>query len=176
MTTPFTGSEASFVYYTGRLELDALLIGTKWGGPAGTGAHVTYSFPEPPATPALWSTASEDEGGGYGPDGGPGEPWSNEFAALSPAQRAGAEAALQAWAAVADITFTRVDETPDEVGDIRIGSFRILGAGARVRRPRSCCFQNSVAQQLEPGAATHGPLDCLQAADLPLDRPRAPRQ
>jgi glycine/D-amino acid oxidase-like deaminating enzyme len=57
----------------------------------------------------------------------------------------------------------------------RYWSFRILGAGARVRRPRSCCFQNSVTQQLEPGAATHGPLDCLQAADLSLDGPRAPR-
>ena len=57
-----------------------------------------------------------------------------------------------------------------------LGSFRILGAGARVRRPRSCCFQNSVTQQLKPGAATHGPLDRLQATDLSLDRPRAPRQ
>ena len=69
------------------------------------------------------------------------------------------------------------DEVDDIVsGDMQNRSFRILGAGARVRRPRSCCFQNSVTQQLEPGAATHGPLDRLQATDLSLDRPRAPRQ
>jgi len=33
-----------------------------------------------------------------------------------------------------------------------------------------------VAQQLEPGAAAHGPLDRLQAADLPLHGPGAPWQ
>jgi phosphinothricin acetyltransferase len=60
--------------------------------------------------------------------------------------------------------------------DIRNRSFRVLGAETWMRRPRSCCFQNPVTQQLEPGAAIHGPLDRLQAADLSLDRPRAPRQ
>ena len=121
MPTPFAGGEVSVVQGTAPQIVLALSGGTKWGGPVGTGAVLSYSFPEPPATPALWSTASKEQGG-YGPPDGPGEPWSGGFAALGEAQRAGVEAALQAWAAVADVTFAQVAETPDNVGDLRFAT------------------------------------------------------
>ena len=43
----YTGETTSLVMLTGNFLLDALILGSKWGtGPAGTGAVVTFSFPD----------------------------------------------------------------------------------------------------------------------------------
>jgi len=55
--------------------------------------------------------------------------------------------------------------------DIRNWSFRILGADVGLPWHRSGRLEDALAQQLEPGTAAHGPLDRLQAADLPSTGP-----
>lgn len=81
---------------------NALLSGAKWGeGEAGSAVELSYSFP---AGTAYWSYTTESDAGWYG---------------LSTAQRLSFEAALQGWADVAGITFTRTEDAVT-YGDIRI--------------------------------------------------------
>lgn len=113
MPSPSTTGQASDVSNTGQLAIDALLGGSKWGGAAGTAATVTYSFP--------WTTSSNAV------FTGPGGVYSDLDEAnaarhygLNPVQQASAQAALQAWANVANITPQLVQESSSVVGDIRL--------------------------------------------------------
>ena len=82
---------------------DSLFWGTKWGGPPGTGAALTFSFPQ---DYDAWDPA-------YG-----SEPYA--WYALEDYQMAGARAALASWAAVANISFTEITENQwGDVGEIR---------------------------------------------------------
>jgi serralysin len=114
MPTPTTSSPASTVLPSGTTDIDALLAGVKWGGPLGTGAYVTYSFP--------WSTSTTASFAGYG-----GQPYStlNEPSTGAPlhATQMGAVAgALATWANVANLNFGTdpVPDTSTSVGDIRV--------------------------------------------------------
>jgi serralysin len=114
MPTPTTSSTASSVLASGTTEIDALLAGVKWGGPLGTGAYVTYSFP--------WSTSTTASFAGYG-----GQPYStlnepSSGAALGSTQMAAVKAALATWSNVANLDFNTgpVADTSTSVGDIRI--------------------------------------------------------
>ena len=106
MVSPNSGSDISTVDETGDVRIDALLHGTKWGGEAGTGAALTYSFPGSGST---WAK-------GYGD----GEPTWSGYGGLSASQQTWFESALAAWAEVANVTFTEVHETATKVGDIRV--------------------------------------------------------
>ncbi|MYM21198.1 DUF4214 domain-containing protein [Duganella sp. FT135W] len=113
MPSPSTTSHASDVSNTGQQTIDALLGGTKWGGAAGTGVSISYSFP--------WTTSSNAV---YT---GPGGVYSDldeanaaQHYGLNAVQQTAAQSALQAWANVANITPQQVQDTPTSVGDIRL--------------------------------------------------------
>lgn len=82
--------------------IDALLSGEKWGGD-GIGSPIELSYSIPSAT-STWRYTTEVDAGWY---------------SLNNSQALAFEAALQGWADVANITFTRV---PDGLtyGDLRI--------------------------------------------------------
>ncbi|KPX15210.1 putative Metalloprotease [Pseudomonas syringae pv. delphinii] len=88
----------------------SLLWGPFWLGDA-TGTHLTYSFHTADSVYATDYSRSQEPGDAY---------------SLTDAQAAAARSALGAWSAVADITFTEVKDTPDNVGDIRFGGFQGL--------------------------------------------------
>lgn len=116
MATPTSSGQVSSVADTSQTYINALLVGSKWGGAAGTGLTLTYSFP---SYGSSWSTASVSSGG-YGPSSGSGEPWGNNLTPLNTVQQSAFAQALQSWAAVANISFVQVDDTASQVGDIRV--------------------------------------------------------
>src|SRR5688500_5442177 len=107
MPTPTSSSPTSNVSDSGDVTIDALLGGTKWGGGAGTGVSIAYSFPS--------GTAFRDPS--Y-----PGNEWSS-WGALTAGQMIQARATLQSWSNVANITFIEVSDTSTNVGDIRFATF-----------------------------------------------------
>lgn len=115
MPAPTLGSPVSLVTLTGNNSIDSMLWGTKWGGAAGTGAALTYSFP---GVSAVWST---DPSVGYGANTGGGEPWSASYAPLWQAsEQAAFTDALSTWSNVANVSFTQVADGLADVGDIRV--------------------------------------------------------
>lgn len=86
---------------------DAIIGNTHWAA-----SVISYSFPGIDAT---WSTHPFS---GYG--SGDEEPWSLSYRTLSPSNQNDFEAALQQWESIADITFELINETQDNVGDIRV--------------------------------------------------------
>ncbi|MFZ1415189.1 MAG: M10 family metallopeptidase [Defluviicoccus sp.] len=98
----------SSVAKSGTATTDALVGGSKWGsGAVGQAVTVTYSFAQ---SGLLWRS-------GYGS----GEP-TNGFQALTGTQIEVARKALNAWSAVANITFVEVTESDTAVGDMRFAA------------------------------------------------------
>lgn len=98
----------STVANSGTATTDALLGGSKWGsGAVGQAVTVTYSFAQ---SGLLWRT-------GYGS----GEP-SYGFQPLNGTQMETARKALNAWSAVANVSFVEVTESSTVVGDMRFAS------------------------------------------------------
>jgi serralysin len=127
MVTPTTWSPVSYVGPVGDYRIDALLKGSKWGGPVGTGVDLTYGFPQ---TGSEFSTSNF---GGYGPPGGGGEPWDPDYAGFNATQRAYFGQAINTWAEVANISVTQVADNANVVGDIRAaftGVVQDVGAAA----------------------------------------------
>src|SRR3954462_10591675 len=85
---PFGEGPVTIVNATGNVDVDSLLALPKWGGVAGAGVSLEYSFP---ANGAAWRS-----------NYGNGEP-SSGFAPLNAAQQDAAHAALNYWAEVANI-------------------------------------------------------------------------
>ncbi|RZT06119.1 Peptidase M10 serralysin C terminal [Duganella sp. CF402] len=113
MPSPSTTGQASDVSNSGQISIDALIAGPKWGGGAGSGATITYSFPWTNGSSAVYT--------------GPGGVYSDldeanatEHYGLDAVQQAAATKALQAWASVANITPQLVADTATSVGDIRL--------------------------------------------------------
>lgn len=90
--------------YTQDYRVDALLAGAMWGYGSGQGVELTYSFP---GNGSLWAT-----------NYGTGEPF-NGFIDFNELQKAGVRAALDQWSEVANVYFVEVEETADQVGDLR---------------------------------------------------------
>lgn len=114
MPAPTTSSSTSSVSLTASLEINALIAGDKWGGAAGTGLTLGYSFP--------WTTSGTAYF--YGHNGvGDYSSLNEQDAAyhygFNATQQAAARSVLQAWANVANIVFAEVAETSANVGDIR---------------------------------------------------------
>ena len=109
MTSPTTSAATSKFTASGNPTLDPLLNQsfTKWGGALGTGASLSFSFPYLNGSSATWQT-------NYGV-----EPNASSVFGLNPTQVAAARGALQAWANVANLTFTEVADTSSNVGDFR---------------------------------------------------------
>ena len=111
MPSPTASGLISSVSPSGSVNIDALARGVKWGGPLGTGATVTYSFPWT-SGPSVFSGLNGT--GSYSSDNEP--PTSYAFTAV---QQAAARSALQTWANVANLQLVEVADTPANVGDIR---------------------------------------------------------
>ena len=112
MTAPTTSVAVSSVSAAGTASIDALVAGTKWNGAQGTGATLTFSFPQWTAgTPVFTGLA----GAAYSTIGEP----ATSPRGLTAAQQSAVRAALQAWADVADVTFVEVPDTATDVGDLR---------------------------------------------------------
>ncbi len=116
MPSPSSAGTATPVANSSQLIINALLAGMKWGGASGTGVMLTYSFPWAGSGNATFS----------GPDSQTPYSTDMEYQAathfgLNTVQQAAAAAALQAWAAVANVTFAPSPDTATVVGDIRFG-------------------------------------------------------
>jgi serralysin len=114
MPTPTTGSPASFVDLNVDTKILALILGYKWGGPEDTAATVSVSFPD---GASVWSELLIDYSR---TDSRYDNPFATEYHGLNAGQQAAAHESLDAWGAVANITFDYVAESPSVVGDIRI--------------------------------------------------------
>lgn len=91
--------------------IGALLIGTQWGTETGGGVALTYSVPTSDDFHAE-NYSSSDEWDG--------------FSALTSGEQDAVTSALAAWAAVADITFTKVSESSGSVGEIRFAESSVV--------------------------------------------------
>jgi len=112
MTSPSTSSAFSAVSDSGVVATDALLSGFKWGSD-GTNANVSYSFPWLNGASAVFMGLKGASYSSFGEDS------AIYHFALNALQQQAATKALQAWASVARVQFTAVEETPNDVGDIR---------------------------------------------------------
>lgn len=112
MTSPNTSAQTSLFSNSGQLNIDALLNedSSKWGGPLGTGANLSFSFPWLNGQGAYWQTPSYSDAN---------EPTASFHFGFNAYQTGIARQALQAWANVANIHFTETAESPTNVGDIR---------------------------------------------------------
>lgn len=114
MPSPTTSSITTSVRQSATLNIDALLSGTRWGGGTGTGVTITYSFP--------WSnggTANFSGANGFGDYSQLNEHNSAFRYGLNATEQAAARNVLLAWSSVANITFSEVDESSSNVGDVR---------------------------------------------------------
>ena len=114
LATPTTLGVVSAASLSGVRNIDALLLMSRWGGALGTGATLNYSFPN------ANSSWSPDLISGYGLTTDPTqEPHNSQYHGLTPAGQAGVQAALAAWASVADISFVQVPDNAGSAGDLR---------------------------------------------------------
>lgn len=111
MTTPFVSSSVTNIYPANVNAIDSLLGDLRW-----TNSSISYSFPISNSA-LFWSTRS---GMGYGSQSGDGEPWNSAAKPLTSRDQNNFELALQQWANIANVTFIKITETPNEVGDIRV--------------------------------------------------------
>jgi serralysin len=114
MPSPTSSSSTTTVGLTSSQNIDALLGGSKWGGIAGTGTILVYSFPWASGGNATFSGHN-----GVGDYSLLNEQNAAYHYALDATQQAAARAALQTWANVADIGFQEIGDTATNVGDIR---------------------------------------------------------
>ena len=109
------------------LDIAALLARVKWGGAAGLGASVSYSFPWLDGAAAVFS--------GYNgaPYSSTGENAATYHFGLTAVQQAAARGALAQWSDVANLSFQEVADTSTNVGDIRFAwtsaSQTVFGGG-----------------------------------------------
>ena len=108
MATPNSIGAWTYSTTTGVNQVDSLIGGTQWSS-----HQLTFSFP---GATAYWSTSSST---GYGPSGGDTEPWSTNYQPLAASDQVATRSALQAWASVANLTFTEVADNQTTVGDLR---------------------------------------------------------
>jgi Ca2+-binding RTX toxin-like protein len=125
MTSPLTSAATSYVANSGTTNIDALLSGYKWGASVGSSAILSYSFPWINGSSSVFS----------GPNGQPYDTKLDESTAeyhfgLNTIQQAAATAAINAWASVANISFSYVSETATNVGDIRFAFTSAVSSGS----------------------------------------------
>lgn len=149
MPTPLTSSAVTSVNFVNVNTIDSLLTGKRWVNPL-----ISYSFPN---RESWWST---DESLGYGAQLGIGEPWQIETDWLTSNDQVNFERALQQWANVANVAFTKIIETANEVGDIRVAYTKadeltlawsyLPGSSVRSRRYLGEYFRIIECPRLEP--------------------------
>ena len=113
MASPLLSSDITHIDAPNLGLADSIISDVRWAENT-----ISYSFPD---NDAPWSP---DRYTGYGPAE---EPWSSSYKPLSASNQTDFQEALQQWENVADITFDSVDETQDNVGDLRIAYSEISG-------------------------------------------------
>lgn len=128
MPTPDTSSGVISIKPSGNVLIDTLIGNkTRWAN-----SEITYSFP---GSESYWSTDTET---GYGPSSDHGrEPWNTSFLPISSSDRTFFIDALERWENVANIRFKFVQETPNNVGDIRVAYTNTDDAQAWTYTPSS---------------------------------------
>jgi serralysin len=125
----YTGDTTALVPLTGNSLTDALLVGSKWGtSPAGTGATLTFSFPE---TLAAFD-ARENIAGNYNPTEVTSSGFASYlqgFSAFSNTAKDAARAVLGTWANVATLGFIEVAGTSADAGVLRFANTAPPGIG-----------------------------------------------
>lgn len=117
MPSPSTSGPTSSISPSLNPDIDALFVappdGAKWGGPVGTAARLTYSFP--------WADGGGAVFAGYNgaPYSDAGENTAAVRYGLDAVQQQAVASALAKWSAVANLTFDRVADTATDVGDLR---------------------------------------------------------
>lgn len=106
MPTPLLSSDIAFIDAPNFGLADSLISDVRWAENT-----ISFSFPDNDAT---WSP---DPYTGYGPGQ---EPWSPLYKPLSLSNQTDFQESLAQWENVADITFELIEETQDNVGDLRI--------------------------------------------------------
>lgn len=115
MPTP-TGSTAfTNITLSGDGLIDSLVYGTKWGGALGSGTTLSYSFLSNSSYYAI-SYSFDNE-------------YLNSYQ-LSSNQKTAVSQALDAWAAVANISFDRTFDSSLNTGDLRFGGYAGMDADA----------------------------------------------
>jgi Ca2+-binding RTX toxin-like protein len=137
--------------YSGQNNIDSLLSGIKWGnGPVGTGVQgLEYSFVQSRQLINYVPTSVKDENGNITLTG---QQVLENFSSLTPGQIAAADAAINAWAEVANINFTPIGDEPNQlVGDINnqlVGDIRF----ARSNRVNDISTAYSISLSDAPNA------------------------
>lgn len=114
MTSPTSSLNTSNIGLSTSPNINALIEGEKWGGGVGTGIALTYSFPWTDSATATFSGPQ-----GIGDYSSLNEQNASYRFGLNAVQQEAAIKALQSWANVANITFSKVTDTSSNVGDIR---------------------------------------------------------
>jgi serralysin len=117
MTSPYSGSPTTSILASTNPDLNAVLsTGSHWGTSHGGAVSLSYSFPS-------WEAGNVPVFAGYN-----GGVYSETFrenttspGGLDATQRQAVSEALDAWAAVANLTFREVADTRSDVGDLRFG-------------------------------------------------------
>jgi Ca2+-binding RTX toxin-like protein len=121
MSSYLSGNTTSLVSQSSDSTVNTLIVGIKWGDTQGNGASISFSFPWTSNQTALWSSDYTSNS----------EPYATSHYGLNASQMIAAQATLQAWADVANLTFSEVTESGTEVGDIRFAfSSSVADAGA----------------------------------------------
>ncbi|MBC3778040.1 M10 family metallopeptidase [Pseudomonas sp. SWRI99] len=115
MPTPSTYSPSFTASLTGNSLIDSLISGTYWLGsnwsPLGA-TSLSYSFMAPVTSYFVTDYSPDNE---Y-----------NALYALTSGQQSAVTAALGAWSAVANLTFTLTSDNISNVGDLRFGAYRLM--------------------------------------------------
>ena len=115
MTSPTISIPTSATGLSPDSNINALLYQIKWGGVQGSGTSLSYSFPWTASDSAVFSGY---RGAAYSYLN---EPTATTHYGFNTTQQAAARSAMQAWANVANLSFTEVADTSTNVGDIRFG-------------------------------------------------------
>ena len=121
MPTPYTSSATTSFAKSGVNTIDSLLnqYEIKWSSTSGSVTALTYSFPWRNGASAYWQSNYSSSS----------EPQAAMHFGMNATQMSAASSALQAWANVANITFTQVADTATNVGDFRFGFSSAVGTG-----------------------------------------------
>ncbi len=161
--TPFDSNPVTeFRRVSGDYRIDSLVRPTgsrKWGGPLGTGAIITYSFP---TAESNWVDPYENRAHPYGDFvRNLGEPESISF--ITEEEKVYVRDAFDAWEAVANIQFFEIIETATQVGAIRIARTdnTLDGLAAHSSTPSFAAASADIwfRSDVHPPEPTGGPFD-----------------
>jgi serralysin len=121
MPSPFTSSATSTFIPSGVSTIDPLLNEDllKWQGSSGAETSLTFSFPWFGGASAVWQSPKYSD---YS------EQKADEHFGLNVTQISAAKNAFAAWADVAALLFTQVDESISNVGDFRVAFSSAVGS------------------------------------------------